>query len=521
MNKKLRTIAGCALLSLAAVAQAQTPVFDPTILTQQPAGTLHDLQARSTEVLADLYYEGKLSTMNDTYAYSKYVVASDGTVYLYRPSAIIKDNCWLKLDKLNGDTLVARLPQCVYNFQYDEENTFPTYLFPMKKAYMAEIESDGMVPDTLANGQLRTEVKFTFKDGVIKQIDDVYLSLCFEDFTPLLIGEKIKEIKPFTEQPVTLSESAKSKLIDFHFTGSDGDSIYNKILRGAIDGNDVYLQNPEKGLEKQWIKGTISGNKATFAKQYLDVDSTSLYHYLYFSPVVMNGENAVLGDNLTFDYNAASQSFTSQEDAIMAINAGADQLNFSDYYINPCFEKFNEVAATPATPIIDTLYVLHDDGRYGYFAFYINTTDVDGNFIRPDSLYYRIYVDNKLFTFKPSTYTFLKSDLTDIPFGFSDTMDILRMGGSKRQVNFYFSNYTNVGVQSVYRGGGQEKTSPVVWYRNPDTATAISNLHDNATQSIQYFDLSGRKLSRPSRGLIIQKIGTAGGRTIIGKKIIK
>lgn len=521
MNKKLLSLTGCVLLSLAAAAQTQTPVFTPTILTQQPAGTLHDLQTRSTEVYADMYGEGAMSSLNDTYGYSKYVVAADGTVYLYRPSAVIKDNCWLKLDKLNGDTLVARLPQCVFNFEYDEENSFPTYLFPMKSAYMPEYEMQGFVPDTLANGQLRTEVRFTFKDGVIKQIDDVYLSLCLDDFTPLLIGEKIKEIKPFTEKPVTLSASAKSKLIDFHFTGSDGDSIYNKILKGAIDGNDVYLQNPEKGLENQWIKGTISGSKATFAKQYLDVDSTSLYHYLYFAPVTIDGENTTIGNELTFDYNAGAQSFTSKEDAILGINAGADNLNLSDYYFNPSYEKFNEVAATPATPIIDTLYVLNDEGRYGYFAFYINTTDVDGNFIRPDSLYYRIYVDNKPFTFKPATYTYLKSDLTDIPFGYSDTWDILRMGGSKRQVFFYFKDYTNVGVQSVYRGGGKESTSPVVWYRNPATPTAISNLKDNTAQSIQYFDLSGRKLNRASHGLIIQKIATKSGRSIIGKKMMK
>ena len=56
---------------------------------------------------------------------------------------------------------------------------------------------------------------------------------------------------------------------------------------------------------------------------------------------------------------------------------------------------------------------------------------MEGNYINPDKLTYRIYLDGELHTFSPDQYVAIYEPMTDIPSTFTDNYDIYSNGNTK------------------------------------------------------------------------------------------
>lgn len=69
------------------------------------------------------------------------------------------------------------------------------------------------------------------------------------------------------------------------------------------------------------------------------------------------------------------------------------------------------------------------------------------------------------------------------------------------------TTYTRVGVQTIYKGGGESRASEITW----STPTGINNITANDVNSDAIYNLQGVRLKTPQKGINI----------IGGKKILK
>ncbi len=145
-----------------------------------------------------------------------------------------------------------------------------------------------------------------------------------------------------------------------------------------------------------------------------------------------------------------------------------------------------DVAATPADPEIIDVGAYDPKQEYGYIMVDIPVVDVDGKDIKESKLYYKFYsdIDDEIapITFTPDLYKNLEEDLTEIPYTFTDNYDFaFQQNYRVVYLNYDFSNYDRIGVQSIYRGGDEERTSEIVWYEEEKpivTTTATFNFNE-------------------------------------------
>ena len=148
---------------------------------------------------------------------------------------------------------------------------------------------------------------------------------------------------------------------------------------------------------------------------------------------------------------------------ILAVVAG---LNIQEEYDQPVLAPYFDHAATPANPEVIDFVDQGELGGYNYGSFKVPTVDTEGNFINTNDLYYRIYFDDdELFTFGPDEYPQVEEFMTDVPYSYTDGYDF-GVGGAT--IYFYETGFQRVGIQSVFRGGGEEHVSDIVYMELTD-----------------------------------------------------
>jgi hypothetical protein len=155
----------------------------------------------------------------------------------------------------------------------------------------------------------------------------------------------------------------------------------------------------------------------------------------------------------------------------------------------------------------------------GFIKFNAYSLDVDGNFIDPAKVYYNLYLDDKPLLFKPENYESLKEETTDIPYAMDDEWNFYVYGDTHR-VYFYTGDFTKMGVQVIYKGGGETRKSNIV-YLVVDGIQNVSASDSGNVKGISYFDLSGRKIANPVRGLYFKATVYDNGTTTNEKVLMR
>lgn len=287
---------------------------------------------------------------------------------------------------------------------------------------------------------------------------------------------------------------------------------YSKQLQVGFDGNDVYFKGLTDNTAEMWAKGTLSGDGKTVtipASQYLGFLSSWSSTYDYYVTAV--DDNFELVD-IVFNYDADTNTFTTDQTIIVngSMFVYYPYQIFSDVEIT----KMPEFAATPADPSIEG-YKL-EGVSYPYINFAIPAQDVDGNDILTSKLFYTVWIEKdgveQPFVVLADEYSYVEEDWTEVPYDWDDSYDIYK-GGSKFYINptDVIPSWTKFGIQSIYYGGGECNKSNIVWMDNPvyDPTTAITDVNFN-NQKVVIFDLQGRRVAAPAKGLYI----------VNGKKVV-
>ena len=214
----------------------------------------------------------------------------------------------------------------------------------------------------------------------------------------------------------------------------------------------------------------------------------------YFLNMAALDDEGYLLEDLVFDYlekDGVDPMMELRTDNVLGVVAGFEA---QEMYYKPVLEPYFDHAATPANPeVID----FNDEGEIGGYnmgQFSVPTIDTEGNFISPNDLYYRIYFDeDELFTFGPDEYPYVKEFMTDVPYNYTEAYDITK-GGS--YIYFYETGFQRVGIQSVFRGGGEEHMSEIVYMDIKEPAAPVGKADFYAGYCDDKFEAAGFSAGR-------------------------
>lgn len=238
----------------------------------------------------------------------------------------------------------------------------------------------------------------------------------------------------------------------------------SNFLKIGFDGQDVYINRICESYPKGWVKGTLSADGKTItipANQYLGTISSSTFADEYYVTAI-DSKGAMT--DLVFDYDAAQGVLSTNQ--VIYYNTRPDIFDpFPDPIAKVVISKKSEVAATPVAPSIDMSKRQNDY----QMSVDIPLVGTNGAWLMSDKTYYMIWIEKngqaQPYTFTTALYDDLTADLTEIPYTFkSDTTFIERgknifIHESAKEVD----TWTKVGVQTIYRGGGEEHKSDISW----------------------------------------------------------
>ena len=320
---------------------------------------------------------------------------------------------------------------------------------------------------------------------------NVYDLMQAYEYTPLVAGDTTKVQVPAT---------AETKDFLFHYTNEFGGVKMRKAKMATVGGN-VYLS----GLcedETAWVKGTVNGSTITIpSDQYVGVVDAHYAAFVGVSKLEISGmEYYAIDENFILTKSANDEWKSESMCGELAVQ-GIDLLNLCQ---NVKLTPFaGEVAAKPVAPhdlwLSDTYYDTQDCYTVG---FTLENTGTNGEYLNEENLYYRLYLDGELYEFDSEIYT------KDGPFAdnlvpyLHSGYDLVRNEGTNEiSIFFYESLWDTVGIQAVYKFGGTEYVS--------DMATIdfdvlkINDVKSATTSKSGIYDLQGRQLSQPVKGLNI------------------
>lgn len=500
-------------------ASGENPIIDT------PAGTLHDnMYAKSSAY--GLGWGGFYIQEVDG-GIGKVVEGTDGNLYIYNPISQgyiwFSRLPWLKLEPVEPEqadepgTLRFRihLPQL-----YVLDNDYPYYAYGM---HYDNTEGMPVVDE-------ETEIDFTWKDGVLTQQGDAFIGLCDATADWFYMADQHIEYSPVTDEIITMPEGAyvQSYTMTYLSDPEDLTATKDRIVTVAFDDDYVYIGNLNDNNSDAFIKSGLDHTIPT--RQYLGPDpyyNAQVYvltgdayvdSETYVSPVF----NYNLNENIPYALASGDgDSILTEWPSSLVVNCGPNSLYIISDYVAPVFKPFADVPATPATPIFSNgdLTVNNNTG-YTVLHFTIPVVDVDGNRINENKLYYNIYLDDSVFTFTPEQYTGITTPMTDVPYKFEDNINYdIYMSGGRHIVYIYTTQFSAVGVQSIYKVGDEWNRSEIAYVYNP---SGINEVGEGAqVVETRYYDLSGRELRHaPAKGFYLQRNTYSNGTTVT-QKVVK
>lgn len=499
------------------------------IINAQPEGKLHANFYFSGESFVNMMgYEAQLPFDG---IWGKIVEAPDNkTIYINNPIGAYYSDAWIKGERTTGDTIEVKLPQQFVHEEYDgmSNDAWLYKLVPVK------VEQDGETYTTFKPDSTSQTVKYVWRNDSIVLVnttqDSKLLGMCTEAGEWYGYGDYIQQYTVFDQQPVAPKDETKATQMSI--TYYDSGQRYGRVKKVVREGNDIYIAGLNKNIPSGWAKGTISGNKATFSgHQYMGLDTVTA-SYAFFEPVSRSMvwdseigdsiESLTLADAITFDYDADKGTLST--DSTFVANQGYKMFNQVFTYDGATLEPWTEKAATPLAVDASTMSYMPFSEEYGYglLAFAPSEFDADGYILDANKLYYSIYLDDDVLTIDPDEYKLFPYETTEIPFTYSDMLDFVNYAGMW-QVYTFVTGIDRIGVQMIYKGGGEVRKSAITYISATDEdPSAVSNVAQTGkVAGVTYTDLSGRRVSRPDKGLFIQTTRLADGTITTSKRLFK
>lgn len=511
MKKYLLLLAAASTLSASAQFNSQD------IITDTPTGGTYMNVNRSGRGFFRSSFSGQefgqfTCTLGDL------VATSDGHIYMKNPLSQRKTGSYIRLDKESDGRYVAHLPQAI-----STEDGQTTYAMRMVLRTQGDLFT--YVPDTLADKSIKTDVWFTFRNDSliqdsegrgVRKLPKVILGECnnkgiWKGFGDDEVVYSVIKDEVISPQPTTTTENYQ---LEYRTEDNEMRHVPAKV---AIEGSKFFIQLPY--YDKRWIHGIFDGTKVVFASHYMGRNEKENCHQ-YLVPCSYVGKSFRVAEKLTLNYDTDTKELTCEKGYALVINAG-DQFvidrNRLAVYKQPVLSPFVEQPATPKAPEIISVH--KDDSGYGLgstIGFKIKAEDTEGYYISTEKLYYRLYLDDSN---KPYKFYIDGNKVSDILSTYTDGTTFFIQNDVNYIITDLGDEFTKVGIQEVYKGGGEVHTSDITWYNlSPDGINSVNA--DTSVQSVEYYTLSGVRIAHPFGGLFIRRTTYADG-TVTSVKIAR
>lgn len=472
------------------------------IIKSQPEGTLYKNMYRSANVYV-AYGTAATNRVYDGYA-GDIVVSADGKkLYMKNPFVKFAPGTWIVGDLDEEGNVEFKFPQAVYHEEGDN-GELTGYAWKMS-----------VTGGAIAIDDTSQSVKYKWTGTSLTQANQSeVIGFTNENREWLGYGVFQNTFSTVSEKPAKptdMSNAADYRMTYYDMSGNTATTL----LKVVTEGNDMYIggiYNPDF-----WMKGTIDGNTVTFfGPQYLGVNNATTHDYMM--PFDIDTSQAT--EYIEFQYSSALGKMSSK--GTIEVNIGKSNLSSLAMYVYPYLEKVNFTVGTPAKPEIKGVMPYGSDPNEPEIAavlYELNNKTVTGGELNENNIYYRLYLDGELQTFGLPNYRYLKADMTEIPYAFTDSYTNM-MNGSKgwdfqvidgQQYIYIYKPFSQVALQAVYEDGDKLYESQLANY----TVTAINDaVSDEATVTgVTYHDLSGRTLTAPAKGISLKTITYANGQT--------
>lgn len=510
-----------------AISRAGNDLSDLPLISEVPGATTA-LYSRN-DIYIGVDYDGQMM-MGPDYGLAAEVATLGDKVYFKNPFSGIETNSYLEGTR-EGNIVTVTFPQQIYQETYVD--------------WEADLEGNVMKTDhyyaykmTVTRGEESTRIELAPEQTARFEVTEDGYELIGDEFIGMVLAQTVDN-NGTPETQIMFAKMADTRMVYTRVTdeiaeipAAAGMQLWvmsvageNSLVSVGIDGSDIYISGFIDTLPAGVIKGKIEGDKAVFANnQYLGIDArTAHLAYLEGATYVTNEETwedeFSMLPNLTFNYDSEARTLTLDAGHSMTISTIKDAI-FLMYAFNEVEFKWQDMSTpmTPQTPEIDSCSPLGYMPGYG-LIFYLAANSTDGRVLDPKNLYYNIYFDDQLLTLYPDEYTGLTVDeMTDIPYEYEDFASGIYVFGDEHDMMIYSEGFAKIGVRALYKNhDGSIAYSPIAYL---DLSGVDSAVVEKDVESIEFFDLAGRRVASEAKGLVLRRTVFSDG-TSRTEKIVK
>lgn len=306
---------------------------------------------------------------------------------------------------------------------------------------------------------------------------------------------------------------------------------YGYMVGIGADSENLYIKGLFTGVPDGIVIAKLDGNTATISQDQVIGGYWGYWVYTkLFSFHDTNFGLAPANEVYTLNVDLENKTITSAEqDYSLAMNADLEEAKIFTYYDS--FEIYvqDSFIGTPSNPYDLEFYDEYlDEYGFYYFGFELPNISTDDLVLLPGNMYYKIYLDEEAYEFEPDNFYYIYYGLdeptTEIPFLFDNGIDI-QVSDAYHMVGIYVEGFTTIGVQAVYRYDGVVRESAIITLNLEDgevteTPAGVETLLNSQIVNETYYDLSGRKVMNPEKGIFIKRATLSDG-NVVTKKVIK
>lgn len=291
----------------------------------------------------------------------------------------------------------------------------------------------------------------------------------------------------------------------------------------AFDGEDVYFKGLSMDDASICFKGKLEGDKITIPNnQFLGVLASVYETSLMFGHP---DENAFGGYALSpedtvmvLDYDEANGVIKVADPKLVMFFNLTPNSNPNGIYYLQMFENLELTYQPDASGApIDPWGLSFDDGGFNNalatFDFNLPLVNADGILLERENMYYNIFIDGEMWPLTPEDFN-IPETLDDVPYLYKSNQIVSTKINIFHELGFHIQGFDTLGVQcfNVFDGvtyPGRLATLDVatgeVSYSSGESSVyEMPSIGNKA--SVEYFDLSGKRVSTPSKGIYVKRI---------------
>ena len=301
---------------------------------------------------------------------------------------------------------------------------------------------------------------------------------------------------------------------------------YGYFLKVAYADDSIYIGGLSPMMPDSWIKGSLEGDKAVFSNnQYVGIANDSYFVTVQYGYEKPNASGmpvlSLAEDNAVYRMTLDRENKTlraDDKDMLMIFNTSTDEIRYITIIQDPRLNYQPSKSGTPrgATDLgYNDLWV--DYYGYSIFGFRLSMVSQEGTLLDTENLYYRLFVNGDQIDFDPDIYTNMPEYMTEVPFYFTNDNEFFARNVLTREIGLYNTDIKSLGVQMVYYFNDIETEGPIVTLDLE--ATDVVSINDSVILNVEYFDLTGKKTSDRTKGMLIKRTTYSNGQVTTSKII--